>query len=169
MRWSVIGSLLGTCLVCMVFCGNQDGLAQALDAPPEVEFVQLSPPLYPPLARQAWIKGDVNVQIKIRPDGSVTSAEVMSGHPMLAQAAMESAQRSKFECRGCSGVTEYSVTYTFAIGEQCHNAPDCSAVEEPRPEIRQSLSHVVLTVAPSCTCDPVARITRIKRRSAKCL
>ena len=66
-----------------------------------VVLTKLSPPVYPPLARQARITGDVKIAIGIRQDGSIVSAEVISGHPMLKQAALESAQKSIFECRGC--------------------------------------------------------------------
>lgn len=42
-------------------------------------------PAYPPLARQARITGDVKIQLRIRKDGSVDSAEVQGlanlGHP----------------------------------------------------------------------------------------
>jgi TonB family protein len=66
-----------------------------------VVLVKLSPPIYPPLAHQAWIKGDVKIQVSIRKDGSVESAEVVSGHPMLKLAALQSARKSQYECRDC--------------------------------------------------------------------
>src|ERR1700734_3848159 len=49
----------------------------------EIVLNKLSPPAYPPLARQARIGGDVKIQLEIRLDGSVASAKVISGHPML--------------------------------------------------------------------------------------
>ena len=64
-----------------------------------VFLVKLSPPVYPPLARQARIMGDVRIQLAIRRDGSIESSEGVSGHPLLKQAALESAQQSEFECR----------------------------------------------------------------------
>jgi len=57
---------------------------------------QLFPPLYPPLARQARITGDVRVQLFIRQDGTIKSSEVVSGHPMLKPAALDSAQNQNF-------------------------------------------------------------------------
>lgn len=134
-----------------------------------VVLVKLSPPVYPPMAHQARIAGDVKLYVHVRKDGSVESAELYSGHPMLAQAALESARKSQFECRGCDGVTSYPLTYTFAIGDECHNSPDCTVVGQRPPNIQQSPSRVVITVDPLCTCDPAVRITRIKWRSAKCL
>jgi Gram-negative bacterial TonB protein C-terminal len=71
---------------------------------------------YPPLARQANIIGDVKLQLEIRKDGSIPSAAVVSGHPVLTQAALNSAQRSHFACRGCEdAVTTGSFTYSFQI------------------------------------------------------
>lgn len=82
----------------------------------KIALIDLSPPVFPQLARQARIMGDVEIKIEIRKDGSVASAEVVSGHPMLKQAALESAQKSKFLCMGCSEeVTSYSLTYTFGF------------------------------------------------------
>ena len=80
---------------------------------------RLVPPVYPPLARQARIAGDVQVRIGIRRDGSVASAEVVSGHPMLQQAALASAQKSTFSCSPeCTDeVTTVLFTYTFGLRE----------------------------------------------------
>jgi TonB family protein len=72
--------------------------------------------MYPPLSRQAHIMGDVKVRVLIRKDGTVESGEVVSGHPMLKQAALDSAQKSQFECRGCGDeLSSYSMIYTFGF------------------------------------------------------
>jgi len=57
----------------------------------EVVLNNVYPPVYPPLARMARIMGDVKIQVRIRRDGSVDSAKVLSGHPMLKEAALLSA------------------------------------------------------------------------------
>ena len=80
-----------------------------------VLLVKLSPPVYPRLARQARIMGDVRIQLAIRRDG-IESSAVVSGHPLLKHAALESAQQSGFECRGCSDeVNSYSLNYRFGL------------------------------------------------------
>lgn len=135
-----------------------------------VVLTKLSPPVYPPLARQARIIGDVKIFVKIRRDGSVASAELFSGHPMLAQAALDSARRSTFECRGCSDpATSYPLTYTFEIKGDCRFGPNCESIEPRAPEVTQSQHQITITDEPSCTCDLFGTITRIKVRSAKCL
>jgi len=93
----------------------------------DVVLNSVFPPVYPPLARQARIMGDVKILVGVRQDGSVASAEVVSGHPMLKQAALESAQKSTFLCRECKGaVTLITVTYTFGFRVDGGNL-DCSA------------------------------------------
>ncbi len=98
----------------------QDGFAQdsaSAESPQTgVVLVRLSPPVYPPLARQARIMGDVKVYVHIRKDGTVESAELFSGHPMLAPTALESARKSQFDCRACSdAVSSYPMTYSFGF------------------------------------------------------
>lgn len=90
----------------------------------KITLIELSPPVFPQLAQQARIVGDVEVKMEVRKDGSVASAEVVSGHPLLKQAALESAQKSRLLCMGCSDeVTSYSLTYTF--GFRNDNDRDC--------------------------------------------
>ena len=64
---------------------------------PEVlpKVVQHTEPMYPPLARQTRIQGEV--RIKITTDGeSVRDAEAESGHPLLRKAAEDNARTWKF-------------------------------------------------------------------------
>jgi hypothetical protein len=49
----------------------------------QVVLSRLSSPMYPPLARQARISGDVDLVLRIRQDGIIESAEVVSGHHNL--------------------------------------------------------------------------------------
>jgi TonB family protein len=140
-----------------------------------VVLTKLAPPVYPPLARQARITGDIRIRIGIGPDGSVVSADVVSGHPMLKQAALDSAQKSIFGCGGCSdATTEYSLTYTFGFQDDggCEGVVEVSRVRSskclylwrcgrrrstrwPWPENRaplltQSHGHVTILVSSVC-------------------
>ena len=133
-----------------------------------VVLSSLSPPIYPPLARQAHIWGDVNLTLRIRQDGSVESTALVSGHAMLKQAALDSAQKSEFECHGCSeALTSYSLVYTFKFTEKkC-----CTETDENEPQLRvdvtQSQNHVTILTDTACICDPSADVRRV--RSAKCI
>jgi TonB family protein len=143
-----------------------------------VALTNLSSPVYPPLARQARIMGDVTIQIHIRKDGKVESAEVVSGPAMLKQAALESAQKSTFECEGWSSgvfvvgcrdaVTSFTLIYTFGIRDDLDGL-DCTITrarsrkclylwacglwrrKDPRkPAVGHSLDHVMILADPTC-------------------
>jgi TonB family protein len=132
-------------------------------------LTHLATPVYPPLARQAHITGDVVVRVSIRQDGSVESAEVVSGHRMLSPVALDSAQHSTFECRGCSSGTTRLLTYSFEMYDECPQFDnECSGVQLRSPEVKQVDDRIVLKVEPACTCDPVAKIVGLRVRSAKC-
>lgn len=53
-------------------------------------------PAYPAPARAVRAEGAVSVQVTIDETGSVVSASVVSGHPLLRQAALQAAKSSKF-------------------------------------------------------------------------
>jgi TonB family protein len=136
-------------------------IAEPYEAPRfDVVLNNVHPPIYPPLARQARIMGDVKILVGVRQDGTVASAEVVSGHPMLKQAALDSAQKSTFLCRDCKGaVTSFTVTYTF--GTRIDPAePDCSCATRRhaakclvptvrRPAVGQTLDHVIVLADPA--------------------
>lgn len=67
----------------------------ALSEKPEV--VRQSKPEYPELARKAGIEGRVTVKVLINTKGDVEKVEVVKGHPMLDDAAVESARQWKFK------------------------------------------------------------------------
>ena len=59
-----------------------------------VIFASLFQPIYPPVARLANVTGDVELKLSVRRAGSVASASVVSGPPLLQQAALISVQQS---------------------------------------------------------------------------
>jgi protein TonB len=54
-------------------------------------------PQYPPLAKQARIQGVVVLQALIGKDGTITGLHVVSGHPMLTNAALEAVKEWKYK------------------------------------------------------------------------
>ena len=134
-----------------------------------VVLTKLANPLYPPLARQTRITGDVELVLEVRNDGAVQSVNVVKGHPLLRQAALDSAQQSLFECRRCGEATvSYSVVYTFQLigSEGCCKADEAKQ-DQPLPRVTQSDNHVTVIDQPVCICDPAADLR--KARSVKCL
>lgn len=136
-------------------------------------LTKLSQPIYPPLARQTRTAGDVVLLLGIREDGTVESAIAESGHPLLKQAALDSAQKSQFECGKCSEpVTSYRLVYTFQLDDtECCKATERSVNEkqadQPIPRIIPSQNHVTVVDRTLCMCDPAADVVKV--RSVKCL
>lgn len=58
--------------------------------------VSLPAPAYPPAARAVGASGAVNVNVVIDESGNVISAEAISGHALLRQAAVDAAKQAKF-------------------------------------------------------------------------
>ena len=54
-------------------------------------------PVYPPLARQARIQGTVVLKALINTSGDVYNLQLVSGHPMLAPAAVEAVKQWKYK------------------------------------------------------------------------
>ncbi len=54
-------------------------------------------PVYPPLARQTRISGTVRLHAIIGKDGTIQSLEVMSGHPLLQQAALDAVRQWRYQ------------------------------------------------------------------------
>ena len=55
----------------------------------EANLIRKVTPSYPPLAKQARIQGMVRFTAIIGKDGTIQNLQLVSGHPLLVQAAME--------------------------------------------------------------------------------
>jgi TonB family protein len=123
-------------------------------------LVSLFKPVYPLLARQANISGEVRVALTVRPDGT-TKAAVESGHPMLIQAALDSAKQSRFECRACSAPVSYLLVYSFKLT----TAGDCCDAFSVPPQVEQEPQSIDPQGRPLCRSNP--HITQLTRSEAK--
>ena len=77
-------------------------------------------PLYPPLAKQARVSGNVVVDCVIDEHGNIVQAHVVSGHPLLVQAALEAVQQWKYQPTQLNGrpvAVKMAVTVEFSLGE----------------------------------------------------
>ena len=160
-------------LLFAVAIGSNMGAFAQQTAKASAALLELSQPVYPPLARQANIYGDVSVAVKVHPDGK-TEVAFEQGHPMLKQSALDSAQKSRFECRECDSTVTYQLLYSFRLakGSNC-----CSAMSVPAhvtlesqssDQNMQSQARITITADEICLCDPPAQLTK-KGRSLKCL
>jgi protein TonB len=78
-------------------------------------------PTYPPLARQARIQGQVVLHAVISKDGSIEGLTLVSGHPMLAPAAIDAVKQWKYRPYLLNGEpvevdTEVQVNFTLSGG-----------------------------------------------------
>jgi TonB family protein len=131
---------------------------------------------YPNMARLAHIAGTVELNVVVRPDGSVESVTVVSGHPMLNDTALQSAKATTYECENCSHAVPHRMTYKFELG----NAVYCKGIDAKGHGVYDAPSYQHVTLSgdlvivfdrPFGTCDPIVQTSTTfkKTRSAKCL
>ena len=97
---------------------------------PAVKRVRVSPgvtkgllayriePTYPILAREAHIQGAVVLNAVIGKDGNIENLQLVSGHPMLAPAAIDAVRQWRYKpflLNGQPLEVETTVTVTFAL------------------------------------------------------
>jgi TonB family protein len=119
--------------------------AQSATSVEDVVITKLLQPVYPPLAKQTLLTGNVELTLEIRKDGSIESASVVGGHPLLQQAALDSARRSQFECKTCGeGVHKFQMFYSFQLGPPSKCSSNTSQIskggekQEDYPRVTQS-------------------------------
>ena len=85
---------------------------------PPTKLVSGPQPAYPPLARTARVQGVVKLQAIVDADGSIAHLSVISGHPLLVNAAMDAVQHWRYEPAVLDGravaiVTEIDVNFSL--------------------------------------------------------
>jgi len=83
------------------------------------KLVNMVRPLYPPLAKQARISGSVLLHAIIAKDGSVIQLEVVQGHPLLVQAALDAVRQWRYQPTLLNGdpvEVDTTVTVVFSLG-----------------------------------------------------
>ena len=82
------------------------------------QIVKKIAPEYPPLARQARIQGVVTLKAQLNKSGDVVNLQLISGHPMLAPAAIEAVKQWKYKpylLNGEAVDVETTVTVNFTL------------------------------------------------------
>lgn len=106
------------------------GSGQVLPPPPPVRQLRVShmmegnlvyrvQPNYPALARQARIQGQVVLRAIISREGAIENLQVLSGHPMLAPAAVDAVRQWRYRPYVLNGEpveVETQVTVNFVLG-----------------------------------------------------
>jgi TonB family protein len=76
-------------------------------------------PVYPALARQARIQGTVLLHAIIDKDGQVAKLEVVSGHPLLVQSALDAVKQWRYKPTQLNGdpvEVDTTIQVTFTMG-----------------------------------------------------
>ena len=105
------------------------GVAQGL-------LVRKVDPVYPPLARQARISGTVVLRALIGTDGSIENLTLVSGHPMLAPAAIEAVKQWKYQPYLLNGQpikVDTEVQVNFALSPPSAADAVASGLSDRRP------------------------------------
>jgi len=81
--------------------------------------IHMVQPQYPPLARQARIQGTVVLEAVIGKDGTIQNLHVVSGHPMLTNAALDAVKEWRYKPYYLNGepvevVTTINVNFTLS-------------------------------------------------------
>jgi protein TonB len=63
----------------------------------QARLINQARPVYPPLAKQARISGTVKLQAVIAKDGSIQELQVISGHPLLVQSALDAVRQWRYQ------------------------------------------------------------------------
>jgi TonB family protein len=82
--------------------------------PIDDDAVRRVEPVYPPIAKSARLEGAVIVLVTIDNEGNVLSAEALSGHPLLRDAAITAARQWKFKPAGIR--VQGTITFNFMMG-----------------------------------------------------
>jgi protein TonB len=71
-------------------------MATVCRAQEERKVIKNPTPAYPAFARQLNLSGTVKIKAVISPDGQVKNVEVVGGHPLLVNAAVDAVKQWKY-------------------------------------------------------------------------
>jgi TonB family protein len=113
-------------------------------------------PKYPPLAKMARITSTVKLELEIGEDGTVTSAKVLSGHPMLKDIASESIKRWRFRCFNCARPHAFQHVFEYIF-----DVRPVGCFESSDERVSYSFpSKVMISADSPAICDPASVVRR---------
>jgi TonB family protein len=105
--------------------------------------------VYPIVAEQDKLQGQVVVRIVVSESGNVESTDVIGGNPVLATAATEAAKRWKFQPfvqNGKPTKTSVNLRFEFVFRDKAvADSPVTGAGEDPKPKRQPALTTVRLS------------------------
>jgi TonB family protein len=98
--------------------------------------VKRVPPAYPAVAKAAGVEGAVQVQVLIGETGQVVSAEALTGHPLLRDAALEAARQWEFKPTTLEGKpvkVKGVTTFNFTLDKPSQAQREGQTITAPPP------------------------------------
>ena len=161
---------------CFIFAWATGQAQTSIERPPGAAVLRSFAPLeYPKLALQVFSSGDLDILVSIQKNGSIKSAELVRGHPLLAQTALDNAWRSRYECLGCGADgAELHVLYSFKLDlvdceSQAARQTPSPQLSAPRPLITEAQSHITILQQRDAGCEGPSILRGGRIRSIKCL
>jgi protein TonB len=102
-------------------------------------------PVYPANAQAAQVQGDVIVKVEISPGGSIWSATVISGPPMLRQASLDAVKKWRYQPFHSSPGTSITVTGNVVVSFTLQGKP---AVHTPHESTATGSYSTIVTFPP---------------------
>ncbi|MBS1809943.1 MAG: TonB family protein [Acidobacteria bacterium] len=101
----------------------------------QASAIQKAQPSYPAAAKAAGVEGPVQVTVTVNENGEVTTAQAVSGHPLLREAATEAGRQWKFkqtELNGKAVPVQGTLTFNFTLAD----GPNKEAREKGLAEVK---------------------------------
>ncbi|MDT7603740.1 MAG: periplasmic protein TonB [Acidobacteriota bacterium] len=149
-RYFVVGTL--ACIALLMSVGiASSSTRRKLSQGEQVSVIKAVAPTFPPVARAAWVKGVVEVEVTIDNVGTVTSAHSTSGHRLLRAAAETATKQWMFAPATESKMArKVSLSFTFTIMPECTKYADLTPIFVPPYQVE-------IRVEPApVTCDDCA-------------
>jgi TonB family protein len=145
--------------------GFMPGIKVAANQPKESRpsVVQAVAPAYPPIAATAGATGTVTIEVRVKADGTVSSARVVKGVGVLAAAATSSARRWIFAvAESQASIRMVRLTFVFKI------MPSKTPKDELLPIFKPPYQVEVRAIVPegvdSVNRDPATQAPRKRTR-----
>jgi len=148
------------------FAASQDPAQTPTEVPPDSVqslLIRRVNPTYPPLARQARIQGTVMLRVLITKAGDIQNVRLVSGHPMLAPAAIEAVKQWRYQpymVNGNPADVETSVQVVFKLAE---NPPEGIVGDAPGGLPPGAIGSVVAGSGRVRVSESVMRASRIQQ------
>ena len=160
--WSVLLCCFGISIGLAVSQVSAPQQVRVSEAVAQALLLKRVDPTYPPEARSAKIQGAVVLKLNIDKEGNVYKVELVSGHPLLAPAAIDAVKQWKYKpylLQGDPVQVETTVTVNFTLA----NEPPATGVvgDAPGEPPKEGVIGGIISTTP--TSQPqVAKPTRIR-------